>query len=270
MSRTTAVWTAVGVFALLAFPALSIVPLAHSAGASPAAPPAIFHSSTTSTNWAGYAVSTTSGQVSFVNGSWTVPSIVGKCPKTALYSSFWIGIDGYTSSTVEQTGTDSDCQRGAPTYYAWYEFYPAGSVVIKTVSISAGDTILASVAYSPTTSKFTVTLTDVSTGKSFSTSAAVKSAVRSSAEWIAEAPSSIRGVLPLANFGTVDFGYDYTGLAGTGAATVGGTTGLMGSFVGLASIDMVSQRSSSTVKASTSAVSTDLSSFTVTWKSRGP
>ena len=231
---------------------------------------ALFHASSNSTNWAGYAVSGAKNSVSFVNGSWIVPSIVGKCPTKAQYSSFWVGIDGYSSTTVEQTGTDSDCAHGSPSYYAWYEFYPAGSVRISTLKISAGNTVYASVSYSTTTAKFTVLLKDITTGKSFTTSSSVTSAQRSSAEWIAEAPSSTRGILPLADFGTVDFGYDYTSVASSCAATIGGTTALMGTFSGLTSINMVSTHSSSTVKASTSAVSTDSTSFTVTWKNAGP
>ena len=39
-----------------------------------------------------------------------------------------LGIPGAIAilpGTVEQTGTDSDCNGGSPVYYAWYEFYPA-------------------------------------------------------------------------------------------------------------------------------------------------
>ena len=264
-------WVLLGVIVVFAFPAFALGPFAVSESgraASTSSVGAIFHNSN-STNWAGYAVSASTGSVTFVNGSWIVPAISGKCPRAAQYSSFWVGIDGYTSSTVEQTGTDSDCQHGKATYYAWYEFYPKGSVLIKTLTISPGDTILASVRYSSSTSKFTVSIEDVSTATSFSTSSSVTSAARSSAEWIAEAPSSFSGVLPLANFGTVDFGQDYTGLAATSSATIGGTTGLFGSFSGLVAIDMINSHHTA-LKASTGAVSTDLSSFTVTWKSKGP
>ena len=58
------------------------------------------------------------------------------------------GFDGYNSNTVEQTGTDSDCQKGAPTYYAWYEFYPKSSYSISSLPIKPGDTISAEVSYS--------------------------------------------------------------------------------------------------------------------------
>lgn len=222
--------------------------------------------SASSLNWAGYAVTAAAGSVSDVKGSWVVPSIQGSCPSTNQYSSFWVGIDGFNSNTVEQTGTDSDCQGGAPRYYAWYEFYPHPSKLISGLAVHPGDVISAEVVYS---GSFTVAIRDVTTGASFSASAHVKSAQRSSAEWIAEAPSSSGGILPLADFGTVSFGADTTGVASTCTATVGGVSGAIGSFgSSVQSITMVT--SSGAVKASPSSLSSDGTSFSVTWKSSGP
>ncbi|HEY6238687.1 MAG TPA: G1 family glutamic endopeptidase [Thermoplasmata archaeon] len=226
-----------------------------------------YHSTTTSGNWAGYAVTGSKGSVTFVNGSWTVPTVTGCRAGSSSYSSFWVGIDGYSSSSVEQTGTDSDCHGATAQYYAWYEFYPKPSHTISTLTIHAGDVIYASVSFA--SAKFTVTLRDNTTGLSFSTSAAVASAQRSSAEWIAEAPASF-STLPLANFGTVNFGFDTTALPATNSATLNGTTGLLGSFSTAVSIDMVGVHHASLVKAQTSAISSDLSSFSITWKARGP
>jgi Peptidase A4 family len=72
----------------------------------------------------GYAVTGAAGSVTDVKGSWVVPAVQGSRPSTNQYASFWVGIDGFSSNTVEQIGTDSDCQNGAPTNYAWFEFYP--------------------------------------------------------------------------------------------------------------------------------------------------
>ncbi len=81
-----------------------------------------------STNWSGYAVETSisspqSGAVLDVKGSCIVPAVNGAVTPNA-YSSFWIRIDGYSSGSVEQMGTDSDTSSGVPQYYAWYEMYP--------------------------------------------------------------------------------------------------------------------------------------------------
>src|SRR5213594_499911 len=166
--------------------------------------PRLSHDSVTSTNWSGFAVTGPTNSVTDAKGSWIVPSIQGSCSSTNQYSSFWVGIDGYSSGTVEQTGTDSDCQDGVPTYYAWYEFYPHPSFIFSSLTIHPGDRMSAEAHFSGRT--FTVTIADTTTGASASKFAKVNSAQRSSAEWIAEAPSSSGGVLPLANFGTASFG----------------------------------------------------------------
>src|SRR5690348_12679669 len=59
-----------------------------------------------STNWSGYAAQTNltsplSNAVTDVKGSWTVPTL--SCTGTNTYSSVWVGIDGYSDNTVEQT-----------------------------------------------------------------------------------------------------------------------------------------------------------------------
>jgi hypothetical protein len=229
--------------------------------------PRVHHASSNSTNWSGYAVTGGSGSVSHAKGSWVVPAIQGTCPATNQYSSFWVGIDGFNSGTVEQTGTDSDCQNGAPTYYAWYEFFPHPSFLIGGLTIHPGDHMSAEANFNGRA--FVVTITDTTSGLSFSTSAKVRGAQRSSAEWIAEAPSSSGGILPLADFGTVSYGTDNTGIAMTCYATIGGTTGAIGAFgSSVQQITMVT--SAGAVKAQPSALSSDGTSFSVAWHSAGP
>jgi hypothetical protein len=233
--------------------------------------PATFHGKSApttvqSTNWAGWAVSAGSKTVTDVKGSWIVPKIQGSCPSSYQYSSFWIGIDGYSASSVEQIGTDSDCQGGSPTYYAWFEFYPNPSHYISTLTIHPGNIVSAEVHF--TGSKFTVTLKDLNTSKSFTKSASV-TASRSSAEWIAEAPASSSGVLPLADFGKVHFGPDATNVTGSGKATISGSTKAIGAFSGAVEITMINNHGTAT-KASPSPLSPNGSSFNVTWASAGP
>ncbi|MHB8605393.1 MAG: G1 family glutamic endopeptidase [Thermoplasmatota archaeon] len=163
----------------------------------------------TSTNWAGYAIETNlarpaSGAVTDVQGNWIVPAVTCAGGGTDAYSAAWLGIDGYASNSVEQTGTESDCLSGGatPYYAAWYEMYPKPSFRIS-MAISPGDKMFADVHYNGN-GKFHLTLTDTTTGATFSTTQASSKAKRSSAEWIEEAPSS-GGVLPLANFGNDTF-----------------------------------------------------------------
>jgi hypothetical protein len=94
-----------------------------------------------STNWSGYAVTGGNGSVSDVRGSWIVPSANCSNSPSTSYASFWVGIDGYSSNTVEQIGTDSDCESGQPTYYVWFEFYPHWSYTVNSVPIKSGDKV---------------------------------------------------------------------------------------------------------------------------------
>jgi hypothetical protein len=197
----------------------------------------------TSTNWSGYAV--TGSRFTSVSSSWTEPTAT--CSATA-YSSFWVGLDGDTSNTVEQTGTDADCSGRTPQYYAWYEMYPKYPVNFSN-TVRPGDHMSASVTTNGSGS-FTLTISDSTQGWSRTVSARLKSAKLASAEVIAEAPSSNSGVLPLANFGTVSF----TGAKANGALLTSSTP----------NIDPITMQSGSTVKAQPSSISSG--SFSVAWK----
>lgn len=216
-----------------------------------------------SENWSGYAV--TGSDFTKAEGSWTIAEV--DCTATPnTYSAFWVGIDGYSSDTVEQTGTIAYCSGTRPVYYAWYEFYPAGSVEITSVPVSPGNKISASVSYSG--EEFTVTITNESTGRSHSQSARVAGAKRSSAEWIAEAPccTTSGGILPLSDFGTAHFGADYTGVSDTNDATDTSTSGRISNFGSdIQKIIMVSSKDEE--EAVPSALTSDGTSFTVAWKS---
>ena len=260
-SRFTSIrcWVVVVVLTLSLFAGLPVLPTQELTLA-----PHIRAGPTSSYNWGGYAVTGSTGSVSDVKGSWIVQNVT--CTLTNTYAAFWVGIDGYNSNTVEQTGTSSDCQNGSPTYYAWFEFYPKPAFVINSLTIHAGDIISAEVVYSG--GKFTVHIEDITTRQSYTTSAKVNKAQRSSAEWIAEAPWS-GGVLPLANFGTASYGLDYTSVGSTNYATVNGVTGPIASFASsVQQITMVSR--SGSVKAQPSSLSSDGTSFTMQWLSAGP
>jgi hypothetical protein len=217
-----------------------------------------------STNWSGYAV--TGSSFTVAKGSWTVPAVT--CSQTPnTYAAFWVGIDGYSSDSVEQTGTLAECNGTSAIYYAWYEFYPNPSYEITSVPVSPGDQISASVTYSG--SEFTTTITDETTGKSYSKSARVRGAKRSSAEWIAEAPccTSSDGILPLSDFGTADFGQDYTSVSGTNDATDSSTSGTISAFGSDVQEIIMVNGSTDADEAVPSGLSSDGTSFTVAWES---
>jgi hypothetical protein len=156
-----------------------------------------------STNWSGYAVTGGNGAFSSVSASWTEPT--GTCPsrRSAQFSSFWVGLDGFNSNSVEQTGTDVDCSGHTPRYYGWYEMFPAFPVNFSN-PVQPGDQLSASVTFSGT-STFTLVLKDSTQGWTQTITQNQSGLARSSAEVITEAPSSSSGVLPLADFGTVSY-----------------------------------------------------------------
>lgn len=206
-----------------------------------------------STNWSGYADS--GSGVTFASGSWVQPSVT--CPSSgSAYAAFWVGIDGYSSSTVEQTGTLAQCSNGVAYYSAWYEFYPNPMFTFTGITVKPGDHITASVTYS--NGEFTVKLTDGST--SSSASASVSGASRSSAEWVVERPALCNAfhctLATLADFGSSTF---------TGAsATVGGATGPISQFSSVA-ITMVGGSSGPILAEPSSLSGSSTSTFSVAY-----
>jgi hypothetical protein len=171
----------------------------HVSGVSPAAR-GVRHADQ-STNWSGYAVTGAAGAFTSISASWTEPT--GHCSGSRKYSSFWVGLDGFNSNSVEQTGSEVDCSGRTALYYSWYEMFPAAPVNY-TNTVRPGDHFTASVTFSGT-STYTLTISDTTQGWSHSTVKSQSGLSRSSAEVITEAPSSSSGVLPLANFGTVTY-----------------------------------------------------------------
>jgi hypothetical protein len=156
-----------------------------------------------SSNWAGYADTGIAGQFTSVVSSWVQPA--GHCGSGDQYAAFWIGLDGYSSSTVEQAGSEVDCAGRTPRYYAWYEMYPGAEVNFAN-PVKAGDPITGSVSYQGS-SRFRLTLKDTTQRWSRAVTKILTDASRSSAEVIAEAPccTSGGGILPLTRFGQVSF-----------------------------------------------------------------
>ncbi len=214
----------------------------------------------TSTNWSGYAAANSfshpsKGSVSAVSGTWIVPKLQST-PHNS-YSSLWVGIDGYTSSTVEQIGTEHDWINGAQQNYAWFEMYPGGSYLINGFPLNPGDVISASVVYSGNYI-FTMMLYNDTRQVFFTvptTYTKSKTALRQSAEWIVEAPY-LNGILPLSDFVTA---YMWGCMA-----TINGVTGpIKNKAWQNVAIEMVTNNG--TPKDTPSALLPDNGSFFVTW-----
>jgi hypothetical protein len=143
-------------------------------------------------NWSGY-VATGSGFTS-VSATWTEPTT--RCNSSNDLYAPWVGIDGYGSSSVEQTGVQTDCSSGSPVDSAWYEMYPANPVYYSN-PVSAGDSITATVSRSGTS--YTLTLKDNTRNWTKTTTKSYRGA-NASAEVILESPPAA-----YPNFGSVNF-----------------------------------------------------------------
>jgi hypothetical protein len=206
-----------------------------------------------STNWSGYA--DTGSSFSQAAGSWTEPSAsCGSRRSAESLAAFWVGIDGYSSNSVEQDGTLIECYRGHAYQYSWWEMYPTNDIQVVGSSVAAGDSITASVVRNG--SSYTLAVTDSThPTNSFSTVQGCSGCANSSAEWIAEAPSGSAGVYPLADFGT----WNESGAT----VTEGSTSGVISSFTD-DEITMVD--SSGLVKAQPGPLNGSGNGFSVTWE----
>jgi hypothetical protein len=181
-----------------------------------------------SQNWSGYAaVAKKNVALRYAQTTFTVPSIncsavqIGSGGQT--YAAEWVGLDGFNSSTVEQTGVDSFCTStsGTATNQAWYEMFPLDPVVFS--GVNPGDTIFVAVYYNKSTNQFQLNLRDETTGSNMETSQPCptgSSCDRNSAEVIEEDPGgSVAGGINLADFGTASFTVSHVtardGLRGT-------------------------------------------------------
>jgi hypothetical protein len=225
-----------------------------------------------SSNWAGYA--DTNDTFNSVASSWTEPTVNCANSNSGLNgllslssllggpgaaSAFWVGLDGYNSTSVEQLGTDSDCDSGSPSYYAWYEMYPNPSVTLPSqYPVKPGDQMTALVSANSTGTSFTLMIKDATAGWSFSTTQTGSGFARSSAEVIAEAPSECTVVfcneIPLADFGQLAY-------SGSSLIDTAGKQGTLSAF----DANEITMSNNGTTLATPSSLSADGASFSVAW-----
>ena len=115
----------------------------------------------------------------------------------------WVGLDGFSNSTVEQDGTLAFCQGGTATYYTWWEMYPTNDIQLVGSSVAPGDKIVTSVKFAG--GNYTLKVTDSThPANSFTAGRAVRhrpvTCANASAEWIAETVGTLRGYAAVAEF----------------------------------------------------------------------
>ncbi|PSR80353.1 protease acp1 [Coniella lustricola] len=182
-----------------------------------------------SENWSG-AVLVGTGYTA-VTGKFTVPT-----PSTTGSGAAWVGIDGDTCSTsILQTGVSWTKGALTTSYEAWYEWYPHVSIDFTGITISAGDSIQATV--SATSEKAgTATVENLTTGETatHTFTAETDELCEYNAEWIVEDFEEGDSLVTFANYGSVEFTDAEATQSGSTVDTSGATiidmrTGLLGS-----------------------------------------
>ena len=220
-------------------------------------------SQSASTNWSGYVASAdltgnnANDTVSYVAGSWVVPTLAATTDDT--YCAIWVGIDGWMNGTVEQIGTSHNWSNGAQQNYAWFEMYPQGSYEISGFPVDNGDVVSGRVAYDgDNTFKLVITNFTKGVSTAIPTSYTMSStALRSSAEWIVEAPFS-GSILPLSDFQTVTLNYC--------SAVINGVHGLINNGAWM-NDEITMEKTNGVVEAQPTVLLKEGSCFQVAWKS---
>jgi hypothetical protein len=220
----------------------------------------------TSGNWAGYVSAVKTRTVTCVEGGWIQPTVT--CPTTGHQAvAIWIGIDGFSASSLGipatdvlvQLGTQATCTEGVLEYDSWHEVLPTeNSEVHVPGSIQPGDHLSAKIIYA--SGMFTMSLFDQETAFGFSVTQAVPGgAPRRTAEWIVEAPAtecpSTCAPLPLAKFSVVRFTNAHV--------TIGGQRSGINDF-SWSNVKLTMARSRVT-RATVSTLSSGGTAFKVTW-----
>lgn len=201
--------------------------------------------SDTSSNWSGYVAN--GGTYTAVTGTWIVPQVGAT---TTGADATWVGIGGVTGTDLIQAGTQATVSGGGVTYEAWTEMLPDSSRTVS-LGVAPGDSVTVTIT-ERTSGVWLIEMVNNTTKDSYQRTVNYSSS-RSSAEWVQEAPSAGRGVIPLDDFGSVRF------TAGS-AVRDGKTLGLTG--LGAAAVVMINRSGQAIAQPST--LGADGSSFSVT------
>jgi peptidase A4-like protein len=151
-----------------------------------------------SSNWSGYVA--TGGTFTSVSGSWVVPHV---SPTTTGADATWVGIGGLSSRDLIQAGTQATVSGdGTVRYESWIEMLPGASRPVP-LAVTAGDAVTVSLTQQ-TGNNWLIAMKNDTTGQTYSVTVQYASSY-ASADWVQEAPSAGRGLVPLDNFGTLQF-----------------------------------------------------------------
>lgn len=155
--------------------------------------------------WAGYAVGYQNPtSVTTVSATMVVPSLTSCGAAEHSAASFWAGLDGTHGPALEQAGISVACESGRAQYWAWWEAVGVANGTFAGVVLAPGDAVTATVSLLGGTD-YQLSVDDVTTGTSGSTTVSSPGGLDDSAECIAEDPFGSGQPVPYAAYGTVTF-----------------------------------------------------------------
>jgi hypothetical protein len=154
-----------------------------------------------SNNWSGGALFPPAGEVFVACGaSYAVPSLSAPGAGT-YYAAPWVGLDGMNSNYVVQAGVSGTISSGGnPSYFAWYEWFPASPVQFTNFTVQPGASVNISISTSSTSLKPNQAYILMSVGSQPRVGIVVSAPSGTvfqgaSAEWIVERPELSDGTL---------------------------------------------------------------------------
>jgi hypothetical protein len=208
-----------------------------------------------SSNWSGFALSSSNGTFSSLVGVWAIPSVTlppgascsGSTP--GYFSSDWDGIDGFSNTQLVQAGTEGDvlCSNGSASlnYHAWFEWLPNAETPISNFTVEPGDGMAVEITVvNSTTADFFIV--DFTTGQNTSfqaTAPAGASVEGASVEWIHEATTVVSGgvatIATLPAYGNAFFTGTWANLTSPNNINVSKGAAVTPGFPGSASLNTI-------------------------------
>jgi len=220
---------------------------------------------------AGYQVTGAPGSITRIKGSFIVPNL--DCSGGATTNvTISVMLDGFGATPDQmQAGIVASCSGGVASYRDFVAMLPnLGKVKQPTLTIKAGDVMEVQGKWSSATHGWHAQIMDVSSGVTLPASAGSPkkfSPALDSGAFIV----SVSGSTPLANFGSVSMGQQYTGvkqsciLTSTGSHVI--TIGSLGAMAGYTLNQLTLVDGGGSTMASAGALTPDGSSFSVNWAS---
>jgi hypothetical protein len=259
-----------GIMAIFLAASFASLPV-HAASAMPERP--LLVNVVKNPHWSGYADVAANGSVSMVETSFVLPTATcnsSSAEQQEMY--FFASMDNLvTSNDFEYAGALAYCPVGSSVAY-----YYAINTPNFTLGWfpSPGNTIFASITASE--GYFVYNVTDVTSHQSTVAEYSDANATLNSAQVLTDTGNCGNATVtvdcPLTNFGSVAFGSDHTTVPNTNFATINGHTKPIGKFGSKATLyrGVTTNDAGTKVDASTTVLSSDRTSFTVTFKRSGP